>query len=512
MMYQRKHLLTAVLAVGALALVGCGSTAETDPTDTQGQGTAGVEQSIAVAGNFPVLALDPYGQYSADAGLGFVAEQIYDTLIVPDGDGGYLPQLATDWESSEGGKVWTFTLREAKYSDGTDFTSADVAASIQLMIDGAGPFAGSWESIDVATPDDRTVVFTQPVAGAAVMVLIPSLSISPAGLAESADFFAKPAGLGPFMVESFTSEQEVVLVKNPNYWGEPALLDQVTIRTIPDISARVTALLNGEVQAAWGIPDDQFAPLLDDGNLTTAVQPSYSQFTMWMNAQHETMSDLRVRQAIWKAIDFDAINAALYPYSATPALAPVSQAVAGAGQFEPYTYDPDEAMRLLEEAGYGQGLTMNVQYSANRDFEQIAAAMKSDLAKVGVTLEVQAKEHAVWLEDLLALNFDMNIQTTGPSTGDPTTDLSRLYKCSANRTGFCNDELDALIAKGDAAIDPAERTAVFIDVQKVIWENAIGIFPLDVATTYAWSSTLEGFTPDPNFSPDLSTVKVVAAQ
>jgi peptide/nickel transport system substrate-binding protein len=504
MMSRRSRLLTAVLAAGALAaLTACSTPAEPEVE---------VPQVFEVASNFPVVALDPYGQYSADAGLGFVAKQIYDTLIAPDGDGGYVAQLATEWEPTEDGKVWTFTLREAQYSDGTEFTSADVAASVQLMIAGAGPFAKSWEVIGVETPDERTVVFTQPTTGAAIMSLIPQLNISPAELAVNPDFFAKPVGLGPFAVESFTSEQEVVLVPNANYWGDPVVAEEVTIRTITDISARVTALLNGEIQAAWGVPDDQFGPLLEEPTLNTEVTPSYSQFTMWMNSKQETLAELEVREAIWKAIDFESINAALYPYSATPALAPVSQAVAGAGQFEPRTYDPDEAKAMLEDAGYGDGLTLRLQYSAARDFEQIAAAMKSDLAEVGVTLEVQAKEHAVWLEDLLALNFDINIQTTGPANGDPSSDLSRLYKCSANRTGFCSDELDELIAIGDAALDPAERTAAFLDVQEVIWDNAIGMFPLDVATTYAWSKTLEGFVPDPNFSPDLSAVKVVAAQ
>lgn len=502
MITTRSRLVTAALVAGVLALSACSAPAE--PAED-------VPQVLAVAGNFPVVALDPYGQYSADAGLGFVAKQIYDTLFKPDGEGGYIEQLATAWEPTEDGKVWTFTLREAQYSDGTEFTSADVKASVDLMIAGAGPYAKSWEAVGVETPDDRTVVFTQAQTGSAVLSLISQLQISPAELAADPAFFSSPVGLGPFMVESFSSEQEVVLVPNPNYWGEPATLEQVTIKTISDISARVTALLNDEVQAAWGIPDDQFAPLLENGDLVSEVTPSFSQFTMWMNAQNEALSNLEVRQAIWKAIDFATIQESLYPYSATIAQAPVSQAVAGAGQFDPYTYDPDEAKKMLEDAGYADGLTLRVQYSSARDFAQIAAAMKSDLDKVGVTLEIEAKEQPVWLADLLALNFDINIQTTGPANGDPSSDLSRLYKCSANRTGFCSDTLDALIAKGDAAIEPADRTAAFIDVQEEIWKNAIGMFPLDVATTYSWSNTLEGFVPDPNFAPDLSTVKVVSA-
>lgn len=492
----------AVLVTGALALAGCAGT----PTPAED-----VPQTIAVAGNFPIVSLDPYGQYAADAGLNFVSKQVYGVLIVGDGDGGYLPQLATEWEVSDDGLAWTFTLREAEYSDGTAFTSADVKASADLMVNGGGSFAGQWKPIVVETPDERTVVFRTTTPGAAVLALIPQLEISPAGLASDPAFFAKPAGLGPFMVDSFESENEVVLVPNPNYWGEAPELEEVTIRSITDISARVTALLNDEVQAIWGVPDDQFGPLTENAAFETEVKPSWSAFTMWMNAQQPGLEDLEVRQAIWKAIDFAAIQEALYPYSATLSKAPVSQETVGAGDFEPYAYDPDAAREMLEDAGFGDGLTLRLQYSTARDFGQFAAAIKSDLAKVGVTLEVQSKEQAVWLEDLLALDFDINMQTTGPAGGDASADLSRLYRCSANRTGFCSDELDELIADADAQLDPQDRAAAFTKVQKFIWDNAIGMFPLDVATTYAWSTRLAGFAPDPNFAPDLSAVSVVAA-
>jgi peptide/nickel transport system substrate-binding protein len=503
MISRKGRLVTAAMVAGVLALSACSATTNEPSGD--------VPQVLAVAGNFPVVSLDPYGQYSADAATAFVGKQIYDTLTVTDGKGGYVPHLATKWEPTDDGRVWTFTLRDAKFSDGSDFTSADVKASIDAIIAGGGPFAKSWEPVTVETPDARTVVFKLDTTGSAVMTIIPQLRIGPASGISNPDFFTKPVGLGPFMVSSFTSEQEVVLERNPNYWGEPATLEEVTIKTISDISARVTALLNNEVQAAWGIPDDQFGQLEDNDSLETTVAPSYSQFTMWMNSKQPALAKLEVRQAIWKSIDWEAIQKALYPYSATPAKAPVSQAVAGAGSFDPYTYDPDEAKQMLSDAGFPNGLTVRLQYSSAKDFGQLAAAMKSDLAKVGVTVEIDAKEQAVWLEDLLALNWDINLQTTGPATGDPTADLSRLYKCSANRTGFCSDELDQLIAAGDAAVDPAERAAQFLKVQKLIWENAIGMFPMDVATTYAWSTTLEGFTPDPNFAPNLATVKVIAA-
>jgi peptide/nickel transport system substrate-binding protein len=506
MKFRARHALIAAVAVSALALSACGT------GDDGGGGGEDVPQTFAVSSNYPITSLDPYGQYSADGGLLFVAKQIYDTLIVSDGKGGYTGHLAESWEPAEDGKVWTFTLRDAKFSDGTPVTSADVKASIDAMVAGGGPFAATWGAITVATPDDKTVSLTSAITGSSVLTQLPLLQISPAAGIATAGFFDKPVGAGPFMVDSFTSDQELALVPNPNYWGDAPLADEVTIKTITDISVRITALLNGEVQAIWGVPDDQFGALESNPDLNTKVQSGYAVFTMWMNSQTPTLAEQQVRAAIWKAIDFDTIQQALFPYSAAPAQAPVSQAVVGAGQFDPYTYDPEEAKQMLADAGYPDGLSVDIQWDTSRPtFGDLAAAMKSDLAKIGVTLNVIPKEHAVYLQDLLALNFQINLQAVGPVTNDATPDLSRLYKCSAKRTGFCSDELDATIAEGDAAVDPADRAAAFLKVQQLIWENTIGMYPMELAMPYAWSKTLEGFEPDPASAPNLALVSVVAA-
>lgn len=496
--------LIAALTATALALTGCSG---------DGGGDGDVPQAFAVSSNYPITSLDAYGQYSADGGLLFVARQIYDTLIISDGNGGYTGHLAESWKPSNEGRVWTFTLRDAKFSDGSAITSADVKASVDATVSGGGPFAGNWKAITVATPDAKTVTLTSQTPGASVLTHLPLLQIQPAAASTTPGFFDKPVGAGPFMVNSFTSDQEVSLVPNPHYWGDKPLAERVTIKTITDVSVRITALLNGEVQAIWGVSDDQFGPLEANADIETKVQPGYALFTMWMNAKQPELANRDVRAAIWKAIDFETIQKSLFPYSATPARAPVAQSVVGAGQFDPYSYAPDQAKQMLAAAGYPDGLTIDLQWDTSRPtFGDLAAAMKSDLAKIGVTLNVIPKEHAVYLQDLLGLKFDMNLQAVGPTTNDATPDLSRLYKCSANRTGFCGDELDAAIAAGDAEIDPKKRQEAFLKVQKIIWDNAIGMFPLELAMPYAWSKkALEGFAPDPAAAPNLAVVKVVAA-
>ena len=492
--------------VGALLLAAC----STDPSDSGGESEGAPAQSVTIAANDELASLDPFGQYAASLDMALVARQIYDTLIVPDDEGGYVPHIATEWTASDDGRSWTFTLRDVQFSDGTPLTSADVSASIEAVVAGGGPLAGVWEPIEVETPDDRTVVLTSPNAGAGLLSRLPELRILPADRIGEQGFFTEPVGLGPFMVESFTANQQAVLVRNPNYWGEPAKLDELTIRAITDVSAQVTSVMNDEIQAVWGIPDDQFAQLESVENLSTAIEPAYTNYVLWMNAQRPGLDTLEVRQALWMAVDFEAIREALLPSTAIPSEGPVSQALAGAGSFDGYEYNPERARELLAEAGYDGNLTVGIQYGTSETFQLLAEAIQSYLAEVGVTVELQPKESSAYLEDLLALNFDINLQTMGPKTSDPSTDLARLYPCEAQRTGFCNDELDALIEAGNATVDPEERVQAFLDVQEMIWDNAVGMYPMDVAITYAWSNSLSGFTPDPGAAPDMSVVEVVS--
>src|SRR5690606_11274374 len=109
----------------------------------------------------------------------------------------------------------------------------------------------------------------------------------------------------------------------------------------------------------------------------------------------------------------------------------------------PYEYDPEYARTLLAEAGYPDGFETSIMWAIDT-YSDLSYAIISDLAKVGITVEPQFKEHAIWLQDLLALNFEMNNMVQNAATGDADVTLGRLYLCQNKRTGYCNEELDAI--------------------------------------------------------------------
>jgi ABC-type transport system substrate-binding protein len=489
----------AVIAVG-LALVGCTTT--TAPPAAE----LAEEQELSVGVQYPIENLDPHGASSQDAGTQLAANAIFSPLLVVVGPGEYAGELAESWEPNDDASEWTFTLREGvKFSDGTPLTSADVVASFERLIAFGGPLSGSFKDYTVTGTDETTVVFTPPGSDAALLGKLARFMVTPADIEESG--FDQPVGSGPFMVDEFEPGSVLRLVPNPEHWdGEPTL-DVLELRTIPEIAARMTALQTGEIQVAWGMPDDQVPALRENQDLVVESVPSAAVTTIWMNGS--TIADAEVRRAIWQAVDFETIVTSLFPESGTPADSAVAPSVLGYAPQEPVDYDPEAAKAALEDAGFDFSTVLRFQFSQPQ-FSEVAQAIASDLAAIGVQVEVLEKEAAVFLEDLLALNWDINIQNHGSAGFDAATSIGRLYTCAAARIGYCNPELDELLAAAGATGDVEEREELYGQAIEIVWNDAVGMYPMFVATPFAWQSTLQGFVPAPDGVVDFSTVSITA--
>ncbi len=270
----------------------------------------------------------------------------------------------------------------------------------------------------------------------------------------------------------------------------------------------MTALQTGEVDVTWNMPDDQIAALQADTNLTVETVPSPGVMTMWMNSSTPALQDAAVRRALWQAVDFEAIIGSLYPETGTPADSAISPAVLGYAAQEPVEYDPDAAKAALDAAGFDYENTVIRWQFSQASFRKFVDAVVSDLAEIGVTVEPMEKEQAVFLEDLLALNWDMNLQQLGTTGFDAATNLGRLYTCEANRLGYCNPELDEILAQAGSSSDTAQREELYAQATEIIWNDAVGMYPMFVEQPYAWRSSVEGFQPVPDGLPYFDEVAV----
>ena len=463
--------------------------------------------TITASSPYPTQSLNPTGSTSADLGTALASKALFDTLLIRKGDQ-FIPSLATEWSANEDGTAYTFKLRDdVTFHDGSPLTAKDVAASIKLSSETPGPLAALWKPVSAEVVDDFTVTLNLERPMGALLSNLSTLEILPADLMGNEDYWNAPIGSGPFKYNAFNPGQELRLDAYEDYWDGVPKAAHLVLRVIPEISSRLAALETGEIDATWNVPDDLLPELEGNSDLSIEMVPSLSSYVLWFNPSEGPLSDVRVRQAMWHAVDVEKLVSVLHPSSGKVAKAAITPEVFGYAPQTPYDYDPEKAKALLAEAGYPDGIDTSVQFS-KPEFRAFVDALISEWDKVGIRVKSDEKEHAVWLDDLLKLNWNMNFMAQGASTGDADFLLGRLYTCAAERIGYCSEDLDALLTKAGASSDPEERLELYDQAQQHIYENAVGIYPMDLQISYVWRDRLDGFVPDPNFVPDFKNVSV----
>jgi peptide/nickel transport system substrate-binding protein len=337
------------------------------------------------------------------------------------------------------------------------------------------------------------------------------LFIGPADKINNDGFFSKPIGSGPFKVASWRPDNELRLEANTDYWGGPPGVQTLTFKEIPEIAARVTALETGEIHFTYSLPPDQLPALRNNNDLKIDSVPSFSYYFVWMNAQRQPFTDKRVRQAMAYALDVDTMIKDLLQGIGKRAQAPIPLGVFGAAPQTPYAYDPAKAKQLLAEAGYPNGFETGMIWNpggAGPQDRELAQAMISYWNAIGVKVKSIEMERAQWLKDLVALNWDMDFQSNAVLTGDADYTLGRLYVSSANRTGYANPELDKLLTEAASSVDQKKRQDLYAQACKIIWDDAVGIFPVELLENYIYRKTISGFVPDPGQIPTFRTVTI----
>lgn len=456
-----------------------------------------------------IVALDPLGPQAAEESVRIVAAHVFDTLVVRDTKTlRYHPSLATKWESPDP-TTWVFTLRpDVKFHDGTPVGARDIKASLERMIKLRGPFAPLWSAVDtVEAPTDATVRIKTKTPLGTMLANASLLAILPADKVEQPGFFSRPIGSGPFRVVSYRPDNELTLEASAAYWGDPAGVRMLRFKDIPEIAARVTALITGEIDLTYGLPPDQLAALEKQKGVQLARTPSYRYYFIWMNVKREPFGDKRVRQAMVYALDIDTMLKTLMKGIARRMTAPIPSTVFGYAPQRPYAYDPRKARELLAAAGHPNGFeaTMIWNPDSGPQDRELAQALISYWNAIGVRVKDGQAERPQWLDKLLKLDWDMDLQTNGVVTGDADFVLRRLYTTSANRMGYSSPTVDRLLNDAAATVDQNKRKLYYAQANEIIWDDAVGIYPFELVQGFAYRAGVEGFVPTPSF-PTFATV------
>ncbi|MEO8394871.1 MAG: ABC transporter substrate-binding protein, partial [Chloroflexota bacterium] len=381
-----KKLARILVLLTALLLVALPTLAQDAPTGNV----------LVMARAVDATGLDPHTQ-TAFASFRLL-ELIYEPLVELAPDLSVTPALAESWEFSEDATTLTFHLREGvKFHDGSDMTSADVAASFNRILDeetGASARANytSIESID--TPDDLTVVFnlSQPDVPLLAAMATTNAAIVPSEMVEGGDFASTAVGTGPFKLDSWTPDQTTVLSANADWWGDGPNLDGIEIRIIPDETSILAALRAGQIDFAQ-LNDPLVATLLD-GDPTVQLNriQTIDYHVLQLNAARAPLDILEVRQAMSCAIDRQEVldSAALGEGAVTgPMTAPAFRVPDN--ELFCYTKDLDRARQLMADAGMADGFTLPMM-AANAEPPTAlseAQSIQAQLAEINITVEIE---------------------------------------------------------------------------------------------------------------------------
>jgi len=445
----------------------------------------------------------------------FVGRIVYaslcDKLVDISPDLEIVPQLATGWEWSDDGLELTMTLREdASFHDGTPFNAAAVVANIDRSQNlPESRRKSEVKSITgVEAVDDYTVKFTLGTPDATLIAQFADRSgmmLSPTATAEAGtDFGLNPICSGPFKFDERIQQDRIVLSKFDDYWNADAInFDTVTFLPIPDTTVRLANLRSGDLDMLERLAATDAKSVKADGDLTyaEAVSLGYQGITINVangaGADNPLGQDARIRQALSLAIDRNVINQVVFE----------GAFAAGNQSFPPTSpwynadipvpaRDVEAAKALLAEAGYPDGIDIEIQMPNNPVQMQVVQAMASE---AGINIELVAKEFATLLRDQSAGDYTAS-QIGWSGRVDPDGNIHQFMTTGGgiNDSGYSNPEVDALLDKARTSTDLDTRKASY-DAARAILDGDLPIIYLyHVTWIWALDTDLSGFTPYPD--------------
>ncbi len=466
------------------------------------------QSTITIGDQLEPPYLDPTAG-AAGAIDNVVYANIYEGLTRFASDGSIIPGLAASWDISDDGLTYTFHLHDGvKFHDGSDMTASDVVWSLNRARaeDSTNAQKGLFAGIaDVSAPDDTTVVVTLDAPNGGFLF---NMAWGDAVILNEGDDIealkTHPNGTGAFMFENWVQGDSITITRNDNYWGTPAKLEGATFKYISDPTAAFAAMMAGDVDAFPVFPAPENLPQFDaDPRFNVIIGSTEGETILSTNNAMPPLDNPKVREAVSHAIDRNAIiDGAMFGYG-TPI----------GSHFAPHhpayidltgesAYDPDLARSLLAEAGFPDGFTTTLKLPppayARRGGEIIAAQLRA----VGIETEVTNLEWADWLEQVFHggdYGFTIVSHTEPMDFG--------IYANPDYYFHYDSPEYQALMEKLTAETDPAVRTELMQDAQRMLAADDVNGFLFELAKTGVANAKVMGLWENaPTQATDLTAV------
>jgi peptide/nickel transport system substrate-binding protein len=465
--------------------------------------------SIRVASQKPAGPLDPINMQ--DLGSYGIVAQCFEFLCSLGDDGDIGPGLAESWEPNADGTVWTFNLRQGvKWQDGTDFTSADVAATFDRL--SAAANAGlngviGEGSVDASDPAKAVVTLLAPNGNFPYLVSVYNAQtvITPAAFTTGSTLDGAPNGTGPWTLDSFDPATGATFKAKADYWGGAPALAEAVWSFFDDEGAMVTAAAAGEVDTLVQFQVVGGEALFNDADFNVVGFPAATHRQIWMRCDTGQFADKRVRQALALSIDREALVATLFKGEAQVGN---DHVIAPSYPFfddtvPQKTRDIEAAKALLAEAGFPDGLTADLHFGQLQEIPELAQLIAAQAAEAGFTLNLAGES----LDTFYGAQWCPAEPADPPCSGAAELGIvdyghratPDVYMNAALSTGgiwnssqYSSADFDAAFAEYSAAIGLDAQKAAAKKVEEILVEDTPIVLPYWYNYITGWSKKFDG--------------------
>jgi peptide/nickel transport system substrate-binding protein len=501
----------ATVLVAALAIAACGgdddddagATSDAEPTADTGSADVSAEPSTEAgsdesaeptAGSEPATGSDDrsttlvatlpqepaswnYWEVAANALRFPTFYNVQETMVEVMTDGSIEPMLAEDWTISDDGLTYTFTIRAAKFHDGSDLDSADVVYSMLKNAESpTSKLSAPHQNVaSVTAIDDRTVeiVLTQPSASFLKELGNSAGYVVPENFLEENDANSVMIGTGPFVFADYKPDTSLTFTRFEEHWGEKPYFEVIDWRFVDDETAAINGLLSGQydfITAVLAEGIERVSSFTEDPEYKVVFESAGEVSYLWLNVNVPAFQDERVRQAIAHSINREEAIGVYDGYADPTCLMVVPYAEPYNSDYCPYEYDPEKAQALLAEAGY-EDLEVDYPFATVASHPFTMEVLTQQLGAVGITVNSRGEDLTTWLD---------KTWTQGGYEMSEIRDSANIlqYGCNGGReplgksSQLCIPEFEDQLAVADSYTAPAEYEAAMSDLVKTFADLA----------------------------------------
>ena len=451
-----------------------------------------------------------------------VANSLFEGLVkYQDGSLKPKPGLATHWEVSDDGLIYTFWLRkDVKFHDGTDFNAAAVKFSFDRVFDKNHPyhFTGPFPLSSFLGPvkstkiiDQYTIELHLKTPHASFMDILPfpiATIVSPTAVKKWGKKFSHhPVGTGPFQFSKWKQRRYIMFERNPNYWGQKAKLKTLIFRPFADDNVRLSEMFAGGLDMMIELPPDSLAHFKQDPRFKILNELSTSRSYFILNMKEAPFNDKRMRQAVNYAINREAIRDNILKGMASISRGPTPPAMEWAHnkEIKPYAYNPEKARQLIKEAGFeNYEINMHV-FEASATLPSnlsVVTAIQADLAAVGLKVKLEVFELNTYYQHIFTKGMEgkAHIAQWGWNAIEPNYVAQQSLSSNKlfNPGYYSNSRVDALVIKAQRTRDQQLRAKYYKEMQEIVNEEAPWIFFMNLRQFVATTKEVHGFKLHPS--------------